>query len=147
MDMFTIRIRGRCLGRSLEQELTLEGLSMAFERGCPEIHHSDQGARHTYIIKTNIMNDYYVNIIMDGVGEPEENGYAGRLMRTIKQEQVDRSEYEDFSDASRGLGRFLDEVDNRKRIHSSPGYLTPAEFEQQWIITQRLWRSVDTPVQ
>ncbi len=93
------------------------------------------------------MNNYYVNISMISVGEPEENGYAGRLIRTIKPEKSARSEYEDFNDASRGLGRFLDEVDNRKRIHSSPGYLTPAEFEQQWIITQRLRRSVGTPVQ
>lgn len=48
-------------------------------------------------------------------------------MRTIK-EEVDLSEYEDFGDALRGLGRFLDDVDNRKRIHSSLGSLTPAEF-------------------
>lgn len=53
-------------------------------------------------------------------------------MRTIKEEEVDLSEYEDFGDAPRGLGRFLDEVYNRKRIHSSLGYLTPVEFESWW---------------
>ena len=73
-----------------------------------------------------------VKISMASVGEPEENGYAERLMRTIKEEEVDLSEYEDFGDALRGLGRFLDDVYNRKRIHSSLGYLTPAEFEGQW---------------
>jgi transposase InsO family protein len=73
-----------------------------------------------------------VRISMASVGEPEENGYAERLMRTIKEEEVDLSEYEDFDDALRGLGRSLDEVYNRKRIHSSLGYLTPAEFEGQW---------------
>ena len=51
---------------------------------------------------------------------------------TIKEEEVDLSGYEDFGDALRGLGRFLDDVYNRKRIHSSLGYLTPAEFEGQW---------------
>ena len=54
-------------------------------------------------------------------------------MRTINEEEVDLSEYEDFADAWRQLGRFLDDVYNRKRIHSALGYLTPSEFEQQWI--------------
>jgi transposase InsO family protein len=88
-----------------------------------------------------------VKISMANGGEPEENGYAERLMRTIKEEEVDLSEYEDFRAALRGLGRFLDEVYNRKRIHSSLGYLTPAEFEQQWISMQRSQGSPATPVQ
>jgi len=73
---------------------------------------------------------------MAAVGAPEENGYAERLMRTIKEEEVDLSEYEGFADARRQLGRFLDAVYNRKRIHSSLGYLTPREFEQQWLKEQ-----------
>ena len=56
---------------------------------------------------------------------------------TIKEEEVDLTEYEDFADAWRQLGRFLDDVYNRKRIHSALGYLTPSEFEEQWTITQR----------
>jgi putative transposase len=58
-------------------------------------------------------------------------------MRTIKEEEVDLTEYQDFADAGRQLGRFLDDVYNRKRIHSAVGYLTPSEFEQQWIAMQR----------
>jgi putative transposase len=52
---------------------------------------------------------------------------------TIKEEEVDLSEYRDFADAYRQLGRFLDDVYDRKRIHSSLGYLTPTEFERQWL--------------
>lgn len=53
-------------------------------------------------------------------------------MRTIKEEEVALSEYLDYNDAYRQIGRFLDEVYQHKRIHSSLGYLTPAEFEQNW---------------
>ena len=81
---------------------------------------------------------------MAAVGKPEENGYAERLMRTIKEEEVDLSEYEDLADARRQLGRFLDDVYNTKRIHSSLGYLTPAEFQQQWMNTQRTQSSTVT---
>lgn len=53
---------------------------------------------------------------MASVGESEENGYVERLMRTIKEEEIDLSEYEDFRDASKSPGKFLDDVYNRKRI-------------------------------
>ena len=147
MDMFTRCIRGWHLGRSLEQELTLTALGRAFERGCPEIHHSDQGVQYAATAYVDMLEGREVKISMANVGEPEENGYAERLMRTIKEEEVDLSEYEDFGDAMKGLGRFLDDVYNRKRIHSSLGYLTPSEFEQQWISMQRSQARVATNVQ
>ena len=78
-----------------------------------------------------------VAISMAAVGKPEENGFAERLMRTIREEEIDLSEYRDFTDAYGQLGRFLDAVYNRKRIHSALGYLTPAEFEQQWRADRR----------
>ena len=57
-------------------------------------------------------------------------------MRTIKEEEVDLSGYEDYTDAVSQVGRFLDEVYMHKRIHSSPGYLTPRVFEQHWLSQQ-----------
>jgi putative transposase len=69
---------------------------------------------------------------MAEVGAAWQNGYAERLMRTIKEEEVDLSDDQDYADAMRQIGRFLDEVYLHKRIHSSLGYLTPAEFESQW---------------
>jgi transposase InsO family protein len=69
---------------------------------------------------------------MASVGKPEENGFAERLMRTIKEEEVDLSQYYDFHDAYQRVGRFLDDVYTRKRIHSALGYLTPSEFEAHW---------------
>ena len=72
------------------------------------------------------------------MGKPEENGYAERLMRTIREDEIDLTEYRDFADAYGQLGRFLDDVYNRKRIHSSLGYLTPAEFERDWLRGQKV---------
>ena len=76
--------------------------------------------------------DSNVQISMADVGEAWQNGYAERLIRTIKEEEVDLSEYLDYTDAYRQMGRFLDDVYMHKWIHSSLGYLTPAEFEEQW---------------
>jgi putative transposase len=133
MDVFTRSIRGWHLGRSLEQELTITALKRAFERGHPEIHHSDQGVQYAATAYVEMLKEEGAEISMASVGEPKENGYAERLMRTIKEEEVDLSDYEDFAAAWSQLGRFLDDVYNMKRIHSSLGYLTPSEFEQQWV--------------
>lgn len=81
---------------------------------------------------------------MAEVGEPRENGFAERLMRTIKEEEVDLSEYRDFADARQNLGRFLDDVYNHKRIHSSLGYLTPGEFEARWRTAEKERTSTKT---
>jgi transposase InsO family protein len=139
MDVFTRRIRGWELGRSLDQGLTLAALRRALRGGRrPEVHHSDQGVQYAATAYTDLLAGRGVSISMAAVGKPEENGYAERLMRTVREEEIDLSEYRDFADAYGQLGRFLDDVYNRKRIHSSLGYLTPAEFEQQWLRGQKV---------
>jgi len=132
MDVYTRSIRGWHLGRTLEQELTLTALQRALEASRPEIHHSDQGVQYAATAYVTRLREAGVAISMAEVGEPTQNGYAERLMRTIKEEHVDLTEYVDYHDAYQQPGRFLDEVYMLKRIHSSLGYLTPAEFESQW---------------
>jgi len=132
MDVFTRRVRGWGLSRSLDGSLTLGALTRALRAGTPEVHHSDQGVQYAAVGYVTRLTARGVAISMAAVGKPEENGYAERLMRTIKEEEVALTEYRDFADAQRQLGRFLNDVYNRKRIHSSLAYLTPEEFEQQW---------------
>jgi putative transposase len=73
-----------------------------------------------------------IEISMEAVGEAWQNGYAERLMRTIKEEEVELSEYRDFEEVYQEIGKFLDDVYTKKRINSSLNYLTPMEFENQW---------------
>ena len=132
MDVFTRSIRGWHLGRNLDQTLTLAALERALIVAVPQIHHSDQGLQYAATAYVERLQNLNVTLSMAAVGEPRENGYAERLIRTIKEEEVYLSDYEDFADALRQIGRFLDDVYNVKRIHSALGYLTPREFEEQW---------------
>jgi transposase InsO family protein len=133
MDVFTRGIRGWHLGRSLDHSLTLTALQRALvKHPAPAVHHSDQGIQYAATAYTQILQDAEVQISMADKGEAWQNGYAERLIRTIKEEEVDLSEYLDYHDAYQQIGRFLDDVYIHKRIHSSLGYLTPAEFEAQW---------------
>jgi putative transposase len=133
MDVFTRNIRGWHLGQSLDQSLTLLALQRALAYGVPEIHHSDQGVQYAATAYTRMLHAVNVQISMADAGEAWQNGYAERLLRTIKEEEVDLSEYLDYGDALQQIGRFLDDAYTHKRIHSSLGYLTPAEFEAQWL--------------
>jgi putative transposase len=133
LDVFTRSVRGWCLGRQLDQELARAALQMALLTGtAPHIHHSDQGVQYAALAYVELLKMHKVQISMAAVGKAEENGYAERFMRTIKEEEVDLSEYRDFADARQQIGYFIEAVYNQKRIHSALDYLTPVEFELAW---------------
>jgi putative transposase len=132
MDVFTRTIRGWNLGRNLDGDLTLSALRNALSLCIPGTHHSDQGIQYAAQAYTDLLKKYSIQISMAAQGKPEENGYAERLMRTIKEEEVDLSEYRNLDDAREQIGCFIDQVYMHKRIHSALGYLTPVEFEANW---------------
>lgn len=136
LDVFTRAVRGWCLSRSIDQQLTLDALQMALQVHTPQIHHSDQGVQYASYTYVDLLKSQDVQISMASVGKAEENGYAERFMRTIKEEEVDLSEYRDFADAHHQIGLFIQDVYMTKRIHSSLGYLTPAEFEAAWLTSK-----------
>jgi len=143
MDVFTRSIRGWYLSRNLDQDLTLTALKRALAQCTPEIHHSDQGIQYAATAYTDLLGATGVAISMAELGEATQNGYAERLIRTIKEEEVDLSDYLDFADAYHQIGRFLEDVYMRKRIHSSLGYLTPVEFETQWLAQHAAGTTID----
>jgi putative transposase len=132
MDVFTRSIRGWHLGRTLAQELTLTALQRALQQHQPEIHHSDQGVQYAATAYVDLLCAHTVQISMAEVGAAWQNGYAERLMRTIKEEEVDLSDYQNYTEAYQQIQQFLEDVYMHKRIHSALGYLTPVEFEAQF---------------
>jgi putative transposase len=132
MDVFTRDIRGWQLGRTLGQELTLTALQRALAHRTPIMHHSDQGVQYAAPRYVQTLQAAGVQISMAAVGDPRQNGYAERVIRTIKEEEIALAEYRDFAEALAQIGQFIDDVYRTKRIHSALGYLTPVEFEEAW---------------
>ena len=120
------------MSQHLTQPLTLKPLQQALRRGVPEIHHSDQGVQYLSSAYLSTLTRHGITIsVVSRRGGPWEKGYAERLIRTLKEEEVHLNDYEDITEARERIGHFIIQVYHHKRPHSTLGYLTPMEFQQQ----------------
>ena len=131
MDVFTRIIKAWHLSQHLNQSLTLKPLEEAFCHSVPEIHHSDQGVQYLSKAYIATLQAQGVEISVAERGRPWENGYAERLIRTLKEEEVHLNDYQNITEARERIGHFITQVYHLKRPHSALGYLTPVEFSQQ----------------
>ncbi len=132
LDAYSRRVIGWALDRTLEDELTLSALEMALSRrvaGPKLVHHSDRGSQYASRDYTSLLTENGIRISMSRKGNPWDNAACESFMKTLKYEEVHRSEYRDLAEARSEIGTFLDMVYNQKRLHSAIGYLPPAEFE------------------
>jgi transposase InsO family protein len=91
-----------------------------------------QGVQYAARAYVALLEQHQVQISMAEIGEAWQNGYAERVLRTIKEEEVDLSEYLDFTDAYTAIAYYIEQIYQYKRIHAALGYLTPVEFETAW---------------
>ena len=134
MDVFTRMVRGWQMSRHLTQPLTLRTLQQALSQNVPEIHHSDQGVQYLSKAYISTLVGHGIDISLAHRGRPWDNSYAERLIRTLKEEEFYLNEYDDISDARARIEHFILQVYNHKRPHSALGYLTPVEFDKQFLV-------------
>ena len=129
LDAYTRAVRGWALSRTIDQQLTLDALDMALTHGRPSIFHSDQGSQYAAWLHTDRLLEHRIKISMSDKASPTQNGLVERFIRTVKEEHVDYSEYNNFEDAFGQIKHWLEVVYMRERIHQALDYLTPVEFE------------------
>ena len=131
IDVFTRMIKAWQICQHLPQSLTLKPLEEALCHSVPEIHHSDQGVQYLSSAYIATLQEHRIEISVAPRGRPWENGYAERLIRTLKEEAVDINDYQSITEARDRIGHFITDVYNQKRPHLALDYLTPMEFQQQ----------------
>ena len=134
LDAYSRRVIGWELSNSLSAELTLTALGQAlrerqFAPGL--VHHSDRGVQYAAAAYTQLLHKHKIQISMSRRGNPYDNPQAESFIKTLKYEEVYRSEYRDQTEVRTSIGSFLEKIYNEKRLHSALQYVPPAEFERE----------------
>lgn len=136
IDIFSRKCIGWSLARNIDAILTLDALNVAINErwhiGFSNlIHHSDQGVQYACDNYIQKLEQFDIKISMSRRGNPYDNAFMESFNKTIKVEEVYINEYETFEEAYKNIKHFIELVYNKKRLHSSLGYVPPEEFEME----------------
>jgi putative transposase len=140
LDAFSRRVIGWALDRTLENQLALAALKMALSRRSVQpglVHHSDRGSQYASSDYTDLLKENGIGVSMSRKGNPWDNAACESFMKTLKYEEIFRSEYRDLHEAHLSIRQFLEEIYNEKRLHSALGYMPPTEFEADYTAHQK----------
>jgi putative transposase len=135
LDLFSRRIVGWAMDEHMPDELTQEALEMAIlERRPPEalLHHADQGSQYTSDQYQALLAKHRMLVSFSGVGCCYDNAPMESLWGTLKTELVYRAHYRTRAEAQNAIFAYIEGWYNRQRRHSTLGYLSPVQFEQQF---------------
>lgn len=132
MDLYSRRIVGWEYQESMTDALVLASLRKAIKNRQPPaklIHHSDRGGQYASGDYRTVLHRAGMLQSMSAAADCYDNAFMESCFGTLKTE-LELSEYADSTEAIRELSEYV-RYYNRDRRHSSLGYLTPAEFEEQ----------------
>lgn len=134
LDVFSRKVIGWSISKRIDGELAISALKMAILRRKPArgvIHHSDRGVQYLCDDYVKILDEQGFHKSCSRKGNPYDNAWTESLMKTLKHDEIYMREYDTYIDVVEKLPQFIEEVYNKKRLHSSIGYLPPEEFENR----------------
>ena len=141
LDLYSRRIIGWAMDRRMTVQLTLDALHMAVQQRHPILslmHHSDQGRQYTSQAYQDRLKAYTIQVSMNGVGAWYDNAPMESFFGSLKAERVHHMAYSTRRQARTDLFAYIESFYNRRRLHSSLGYLSPVAFENAYLLDQQL---------
>jgi putative transposase len=134
LDLYSRRIVGWSMQAQMSAQLVTDALMMAiWRRGQPEavMHHSDRGSQYTSDQFQRLLVELGITCSMSRSGNCWDNSAMESFFKTLKTERTDRKVYRTRADAKADVFDYIERFYNTKRQHSTIGYVSPAQFEQQ----------------
>jgi putative transposase len=132
IDLCSRRIVGWSMAGHMETSLVSDALKMAIARRNPGeglLHHSDRGVQYASEDYMYLLQSHGMRISMSGKGDCWDNAVTESFWSTLKTELVNHEHYATHEEARASIFEYIEVFYNRKRLHSSLGYVSPESFE------------------
>jgi putative transposase len=132
VDLCSRKVVGWSMGDHMRTDLVSNALKMALARRRPGeglLHHSDRGSQYASDGYRHLLQSHGIDCSMSGKGDCWDNAAMESFFATLKTELVNHEHYETREQARASIFEYIEVFYNRKRLHSSLGYLSPEQFE------------------
>lgn len=132
MDCYSRKIVGWSMSERMPAELACDALSMAIERRKPDeglLHHSDRGVQYACEKYQSLLAEREIECSMSRTGNCYDNAMKESFWSTLKREAIGERKFKTRHEARAALFEYIEVFYNRKRRHSSLGYVSPERFE------------------
>ena len=132
LDLFSRRVVGWATADHLRAELTCDALRMALTHRKPRgelLHHSDRGVQYASEAYQHLLAEHGIEPSMSRTGNCYDNAVTESFFSTAKRELTHHESYATREEARRSLFEYIEVFYNRKRLHSTLGYRSPADYE------------------
>jgi putative transposase len=135
LDLYSRRVVGWSMSERITRQLTLDALSMAIAARAPArglLHHSDRGSQYASGDYRAALADAGIECSMSRKGNCWDNAVAESFFATLKTELVHDANWKTRAEARSAIFEYIEAFYNRRRLHSSIGYVSPEEFELRY---------------
>jgi len=132
-DLYSRKVVGWAMSERMTADLVIEAMTLAIGRRCPPaglIHHSDRGGQYCSHAFRDLLAAHGIRASMSRKADCYDNAVAESFFSTIKKELISQVSYATRVEAKSAIFEYIEVFYNRRRLHSTLGYMTPEEYEQ-----------------